>query len=39
MLEKLGFQREGVHRECSQEDDGLYHGSATYGLLRHEYGQ
>lgn len=38
MLEKLGFQREGVHRECSQEDDGLYDGSAIDGLLCYEYG-
>ncbi|MCX6045844.1 MAG: GNAT family N-acetyltransferase [Chloroflexi bacterium] len=37
MLEKIGFQCEGVRREYSWEDDGLYHGSGTFGLLRHEY--
>jgi RimJ/RimL family protein N-acetyltransferase len=37
MLDKLGFVLEGVRREYSLEDDGKYHGSAMYGLLRSEY--
>jgi ribosomal-protein-alanine N-acetyltransferase len=37
MLEKLGFVCEGIRREYSLEDDGEYHGSAMYGLLRSEY--
>jgi [ribosomal protein S5]-alanine N-acetyltransferase len=37
LLEKLGFQREGVRREFSLEDDGVYHDDAIYGLLRREY--
>jgi ribosomal-protein-alanine N-acetyltransferase len=37
MLQKLGFQLEGIRREYSWEDDGAYHGSAVFGLLRHEY--
>jgi ribosomal-protein-alanine N-acetyltransferase len=37
MLEKLGFILEGIRREYSLEDDGDYHGSAMYGLLRSEY--
>ncbi len=34
MLEKIGFTREGIRRGYSYEDDGEYHGSAMYGLLR-----
>jgi [ribosomal protein S5]-alanine N-acetyltransferase len=34
LLERLGFQREGTLREFSLEDDGAYHDSAVYGLLR-----
>ncbi len=37
LLEKLGFQREGTRREYSLEDDGAYHDSAMYGVLRREY--
>lgn len=37
MVERLGFRLEGVRREYSWEDDGTYHGSAIYGLLRQEY--
>lgn len=37
MLERLSFQREGTRRESSWEDDGTYHDSALYGLLRSEY--
>jgi ribosomal-protein-alanine N-acetyltransferase len=37
LLERLGFQREGTRRESSWEDDGTYHDSALYGLLRQEY--
>ena len=36
MLEKLGFVCEGIRRGYSLEDDGEYHGSAMYGLLRSE---
>jgi len=39
LLERLGFRREGVRREHSMEDDGAYHGSAIYGLLRSEYAE
>ena len=34
LLERLGFQREGTLREFSLEDDGTFHDSAVYGLLR-----
>lgn len=37
LLERLGFTREGVRREHSLEDDGEYHGTAMYGLLRADY--
>ena len=37
MLEKIGFHREGTKRESSWEDDGTFHDSAMYGLLRREY--
>ncbi len=37
LLERLGFQHEGTRREHSLEDDGLFHSSAIYGLLRREY--
>ena len=37
MLEKLDFVCEGIRRGYSLEDDGEYHGSAMYGLLRSEY--
>ncbi|MGE3268108.1 MAG: GNAT family N-acetyltransferase [Chloroflexota bacterium] len=37
LLERLQFTREGVRREHSLEDDGRFHGSAIYGLLRREY--
>ena len=37
LLERLGFTLEGTRREHSLEDDGLFHGSAIYGLLRREY--
>ena len=37
LLEKVGFQREGTRRKHSWEDDGTFHDSALYGLLRHEY--
>ena len=38
MLERLGFQREGTRRGFSWEDDGTFHDSAMYGLLRAEAG-
>jgi ribosomal-protein-alanine N-acetyltransferase len=37
LLERLGFRREGVRREYSLEEDGAYHDSAIYGLLRREF--
>jgi ribosomal-protein-alanine N-acetyltransferase len=37
LLERLGFQREGTRRQHSWEDDGTFHDSAIYGLLRHEF--
>jgi ribosomal-protein-alanine N-acetyltransferase len=37
LLEKVGFQREGTRRQHSWEEDGTFHDSAIYGLLRHEY--
>jgi ribosomal-protein-alanine N-acetyltransferase len=37
LLERLGFQREGTQREHSWEDDGTFHDSAIYGLLKHEF--
>ncbi len=37
LLTRLGFRLEGIRRESSREDDGTYHGSAIYGLLRQEY--
>lgn len=37
LLERLGFWREGTKRQHSWEEDGAFHDSAMYGLLRHEY--
>ena len=37
LLERLGFQREGTFRKHSWEDDGTFHDSAMYGLLREEF--
>jgi ribosomal-protein-alanine N-acetyltransferase len=37
MLERLGFTREGTRRKHSWEDDGTFHDSAMYGLLRDEF--
>lgn len=39
LLERLGFTREGTRRGFSWEDDGTFHDSAIYGLLRHEWPQ
>jgi RimJ/RimL family protein N-acetyltransferase len=36
LVEKLGFQREGVYREFLQRD-GRRHDMVLYGLLRHEW--
>ncbi len=38
LLERLGFIREGTQRQHSLEDDGRFHDSAVYGLLRSEWG-
>jgi len=37
LLERMGFQREGTFRKHSWEDDGTFHDSAMYGLLRDEF--
>ena len=37
LLERLGFTREGTRRESSWEDDGTFHDSAMYGLLKREW--
>ena len=37
LLEQFGFRREGTFRKPSWEDDGTFHDSAMYGLLREEY--
>lgn len=37
LLEAIGFEREGTRRSFSWEDDGTFHDSAMYGLLRDEY--
>ena len=37
LLERLGFQREGTFRRHSWEEDGTFHDSAMYGLLREEF--
>lgn len=37
MLKRLGFTLEGLRREHSLEDDGLYHDGAIYGFLRSEF--
>ena len=37
LLERLGFTREGTRREHSWEDDGTFHDSALFGLLRREF--
>lgn len=37
LLERLGFQLEGVRRDYWLEADGCYYGSAVYALLRSGY--
>lgn len=37
LLERFGFQREGTFRKLSWEEDGTFHDSALYGLLREEF--
>jgi ribosomal-protein-alanine N-acetyltransferase len=37
LLTSLGFAREGTLREFSLEDDGRFHDSAVFGLLRAEW--
>ncbi|WP_432842652.1 GNAT family N-acetyltransferase [Dactylosporangium sp. CA-092794] len=37
LLTGLGFTREGTLRECSLEDDGRYHDSVVFGLLRPQW--
>ncbi|GAA3287856.1 GNAT family N-acetyltransferase [Dactylosporangium vinaceum] len=37
LLQSLGFTREGTLRESSLEDDGRFHDSALFGLLRSEW--
>lgn len=38
LLEKLGFVREGTQRQHSLEEDGRFHDSAIYGLIRSDWG-
>lgn len=38
LLEKLGFVREGTQRQYSLEDDGRFHDSAMYALIRSDWG-
>ncbi len=37
LLETVGFQREGTRRKHSWEEDGTFHDSAMYGLLKRDY--
>ena len=37
LLERLGFQREGTRRKHSWEEDGTFHDSAMYGILRDDF--
>ncbi|MEQ4206886.1 GNAT family protein [Actinopolymorpha sp. B9G3] len=37
LLKRLGFQREGIRRAYSLEEDGTFHDGAIYGLLAHDY--
>jgi ribosomal-protein-alanine N-acetyltransferase len=37
LLRRKGFQRDGLRRAYSWEDDGTFHDGAIYGLLRSEY--
>ena len=37
LLLRLGFRQEGVRREYSWEEDGAFHDSAIYGLLRGDH--
>lgn len=37
LLERLGFQREGVRRDYTLEADGEFHASTVWGLLEQEY--
>jgi len=37
LLKKLGFRLEGIRRGYSWEEDGVFHDSAMFGLLRDEF--
>jgi ribosomal-protein-alanine N-acetyltransferase len=37
LLHRLGFQQEGIRRDYSLEEDGAFHGSAIFGLLRADH--
>lgn len=37
LLRRLGFEREGLRRAYSLEEDGTYHDGAIYGLLRRDH--
>jgi ribosomal-protein-alanine N-acetyltransferase len=37
LMETLGFQHEGVRRECVRSPDGTYQNWGLYGLLEDEY--
>ncbi|MFT4136127.1 GNAT family N-acetyltransferase [Microbacterium sp.] len=38
LVRRVGFVHEGTRRACSWEDDGAFHDSAIYGLLRDDRG-
>jgi [ribosomal protein S5]-alanine N-acetyltransferase len=39
LLKKLGFHLEGLRRQYSWEDDGSFHDSAMYALLKDQWGR
>ena len=39
LLERVGFHRDGTRRKFSWEDDGTFHDSAMYSMLKDEFKQ
>jgi RimJ/RimL family protein N-acetyltransferase len=37
LMHKLGFQHEGVRRECIRSEDGSYQNWGLFGMLEDEY--
>jgi len=37
LMKKLGFQHEGVRRECIRNEDGTYQSWGLFGMLEDEY--